>query len=142
MLVSIDNKTAALGAVLHARHFAINYLGRDARALADMFAGKSATKGSARFEGGRWGTLTSGAPVFDDAIGVFDCVLEKTIEHFCHHHSHRPGGRPRRTRQRRSPDLFSRRLPRRLTARRDYDAARRTSSRSGSTAPNQTAWSV
>src|SRR6188508_3256125 len=32
MLVSIDNKTAALGAVLHARHFAINYLGRDARA--------------------------------------------------------------------------------------------------------------
>jgi flavin reductase (DIM6/NTAB) family NADH-FMN oxidoreductase RutF len=82
MLVSIDNKTAALGAVLHARHFAINYLGRDARALADMFAGKSATKGSARFEGGRWGTLTSGAPVFDDAIGVIDCVLEKTIEHF------------------------------------------------------------
>ena len=82
MLVSIDNKTAALGAVLHARHFAINYLGRDARALADMFAGKSATKGSARFEGGRWGTLTSGAPVFEDAIGVIDCVLEKTIEHF------------------------------------------------------------
>ena len=39
MLVSIDNKTAALGAVLHGRHFAINYLGRDARALADMFAG-------------------------------------------------------------------------------------------------------
>jgi flavin reductase (DIM6/NTAB) family NADH-FMN oxidoreductase RutF len=82
MLVSIDSKTAALGAVLHGRHFAINYLGRDARALADTFAGKSAAKGSARFEGGRWGTLTSGAPVFDDAIGVFDCVLEKTIEHY------------------------------------------------------------
>jgi flavin reductase (DIM6/NTAB) family NADH-FMN oxidoreductase RutF len=82
MLVSIDSKTAALGAVLHGRHFAINYLGRDARALADTFAGKSAAKGSARFEPGRWGTLTSGAPVFDDAIGVFDCVLEKTIEHY------------------------------------------------------------
>ena len=78
MLVSIDNKTTALGG----RHFAINYLGRDARALADMFAGKSATKGSARFEPGRWGTLTSGAPVFHDAIGVVDCVLEKTIDHF------------------------------------------------------------
>src|SRR5947199_10741765 len=45
MLVSIDNKTAALGAVLQGRHFAINYLGRDGRALADMFAGKSAAKG-------------------------------------------------------------------------------------------------
>ena len=61
MLVSIDNKTAALGAVLHARHFAINYLGRDARALADMFGGKSATKGSARFESGRWGTWNESA---------------------------------------------------------------------------------
>ena len=60
MLVSIDSKTAALGAVLHGRHFAINYLGRDARALADTFAGKSAAKGSARFEPGLWGTLTSG----------------------------------------------------------------------------------
>jgi flavin reductase (DIM6/NTAB) family NADH-FMN oxidoreductase RutF len=82
MLVSIDNKTTALGAVLHARHFAINYLGRDALALADMFAGKSAIKGAARFEQGRWGTLTTGAPVFADAIGVLDCELEKTIEHF------------------------------------------------------------
>ena len=45
MLVSIDNKTAALGAVLHARHFAINYLGRDARALADMFARQVSDQG-------------------------------------------------------------------------------------------------
>jgi flavin reductase (DIM6/NTAB) family NADH-FMN oxidoreductase RutF len=81
MLVSIDNKTSALGAVLHGRHFAINYLGTAARAVADMFAGKSAIKGADRFEPGRWGTLTSGAPVFNDAIGVLDCVLDKTIEH-------------------------------------------------------------
>jgi flavin reductase (DIM6/NTAB) family NADH-FMN oxidoreductase RutF len=50
MLVSIDRKTSALAAVLHGHHFAINYLGRDARAIADMFAGKTATKGAARFE--------------------------------------------------------------------------------------------
>ena len=31
MLVSIDRKTSALAAVLHGHHFAINYLGRDAR---------------------------------------------------------------------------------------------------------------
>src|SRR5258707_10348689 len=63
MLVSIDSKTSALAAVLHGRHFAINYLGRDAQAIADMFAGKTGIKGSARFEGGRWGTLSTGAPV-------------------------------------------------------------------------------
>ncbi|HSR77789.1 MAG TPA: flavin reductase family protein [Xanthobacteraceae bacterium] len=82
MLVSIDRKTSALAAVLHGHHFAINYLGRDARTIADMFAGKTATKGAARFEPGRWGTLTTGAPVFNDAIGAVDCVLEKTIDHF------------------------------------------------------------
>jgi flavin reductase (DIM6/NTAB) family NADH-FMN oxidoreductase RutF len=82
MLVSIDRKTSALADVRHGHHFAINYLGRDARAIVDMFAGKTAAKGSARFEHGRWGTLTTGAPVFNDAIGAVDCVLEKTIDHF------------------------------------------------------------
>src|SRR5215472_7853736 len=81
MLVSIDRKTSALAAVLHARHFAINYLGRDAQAVADAFAGKTDAKGAARFESGRWGTLTTGAPVFSDALGALDCVLEKTFEH-------------------------------------------------------------
>jgi flavin reductase (DIM6/NTAB) family NADH-FMN oxidoreductase RutF len=82
MLVSIDRKTSALAAVLHGRHFAINYLGRDAQAIADAFAGKTAAKGSDRFEPGRWGTLTTGAPVFSDALGVLDCVVEQTIDHF------------------------------------------------------------
>src|SRR5260370_27754231 len=49
MLVSIDSKTSALAAVLHGRHFAINYLGRHAPAIADMFAGKTGIKGSPRF---------------------------------------------------------------------------------------------
>jgi flavin reductase (DIM6/NTAB) family NADH-FMN oxidoreductase RutF len=81
MLVSIDRKTSALAAVLYGRHFAINYLGSDAQTIADTFAGKTAAKGAARFEPGRWGTLTTGAPVFNDAIGALDCVLEKTIDH-------------------------------------------------------------
>ena len=82
MLVSIDRKTSALAAVLHGRHFAINYLGHEAQTIADAFAGKTAAKGADRFEAGRWGALTTGAPVFNDAIGALDCVLEKTIEHF------------------------------------------------------------
>jgi flavin reductase (DIM6/NTAB) family NADH-FMN oxidoreductase RutF len=82
MLVSIDSKTSALAAVLHGRHFAINYLGRDAQTIADMFGGKTGIKGSARFEPARWGTLSTGAPVFNDALGVLDCALEKTIDHF------------------------------------------------------------
>ena len=82
MLVSIDRKTSALAAVLQARHFAINYLGRDSQAVADTFGGKTAAKGADRFEPGRWGTLSTGAPVFNDALGVLDCTLETTVEHF------------------------------------------------------------
>jgi flavin reductase (DIM6/NTAB) family NADH-FMN oxidoreductase RutF len=82
MLVSIDTRTSALAAVLHARHFAINFLGRESQAVADMFGGKTAVKGADRFEPGRWSPLTTGAPTFNDAIGVMDCVLEKTVEHF------------------------------------------------------------
>ena len=80
MLVSIDMRTSALATILAARHFAINYLPRDAASIADMFGGKGAQKGADRFEAGRWGKLTTGAPVLLDAIGAIDCTLEETIE--------------------------------------------------------------
>jgi flavin reductase (DIM6/NTAB) family NADH-FMN oxidoreductase RutF len=80
MLVSIDKRTSALATILAARHFAINYLPRGAAAIADMFGGKGERKGADRFEAGRWGKLTTGAPVLNDAIGAIDCVLEDTIE--------------------------------------------------------------
>jgi flavin reductase (DIM6/NTAB) family NADH-FMN oxidoreductase RutF len=82
MLVSIDKKTAALAAVLRGQHFAVNYLPRGAEAIADMFGGKTATRGADRFDPGRWGVLATGAPVFTDAIGALDCILEETIERF------------------------------------------------------------
>lgn len=81
MLVSIDDRTSALAAVLHGRHFAVNYLPAEARDIADIFGGKSTLKGADRFEAGRWTTLTTGAPVFRDAIGAIDCVLEETFRY-------------------------------------------------------------
>ncbi|NWG24410.1 MAG: flavin reductase, partial [Pseudorhodoplanes sp.] len=78
MLVSIDDSTSALSAVLEARHFAINVLPASARHVADIFFGKTALKGADRFEAGRWDALTTGAPVFNDALGAFDCTLTAT----------------------------------------------------------------
>ena len=79
MLVSIDDRTHALQAVLRSRHFAINYLPGSEQALADSFGGRGALKGNDRFEPGRWRTLATGAPVFSDAIGAIDCTLEETF---------------------------------------------------------------
>jgi flavin reductase (DIM6/NTAB) family NADH-FMN oxidoreductase RutF len=80
MLVSIDKRTSALETILAARHFAINFLPREAGAMADDFAGKSQRKGADRFETGHWGELTTGAPVLLAAVGAIDCILEETIE--------------------------------------------------------------
>jgi flavin reductase (DIM6/NTAB) family NADH-FMN oxidoreductase RutF len=80
MLVSIDNKTSALASVLEAKHFAINYLPQGAEDIVDLFSGKSPLKGADRFDASRWGTLATGAPTYNDAIGVIDCTLEEVIE--------------------------------------------------------------
>jgi flavin reductase (DIM6/NTAB) family NADH-FMN oxidoreductase RutF len=82
MLVSIDRRTAALDAVLHARHFALNFLAAGDQALAEMFGGRGETRGAARFAPERWGTLATGAPILNDAVAAIDCVLEDTIERF------------------------------------------------------------
>ncbi len=80
MLVSVDKRTSALQAILTARHFALNFLPREAAAIADMFGGKGPQKGAERFETGRWGVLRTGAPVLLDAAGAIDCRLEEAIE--------------------------------------------------------------
>ena len=82
VLVSIDKRTAALAAVLHAKHFALNFLPRGDQALADMFGGRGEARGAARFASERWGVLATGAPVLNDAVGAIDCVVEETIERF------------------------------------------------------------
>jgi len=81
MLVSIDDRTSALAAIIHSRHFAVNYLPADARDLAEAFGGKTELKGPQRFHDGEWETLESGAPVLKRAIGVIDCELVTTFRH-------------------------------------------------------------
>jgi flavin reductase (DIM6/NTAB) family NADH-FMN oxidoreductase RutF len=80
MLVSIDQRTSALQTILAARHFALNFLPREAVEIADMFGGKGPHKGAERFAAGRWGTLRTGAPILLDAVGAIDCRLVETIE--------------------------------------------------------------
>jgi len=80
MLVSIDARTSALGAIRESGHFAINYLPKGAEHVVDLFGGKTDVKGRDRFEAGKWGMLATGAPVFEGVVGVMDCRLEETLE--------------------------------------------------------------
>lgn len=80
LMVSVGKSTSALAAILEARHFAVNYLGEQQAALAEIFGGKSELKGAARFQDGLWTRLASGAPVLKDAVGTLDCVLTDSLE--------------------------------------------------------------
>lgn len=81
MLVSVDRKTSALAGILSRRHFAVNFLAANATRVADAFAGKAGLSGAARFTPGEWRVLSTGAPVFCDALGVFDCVVDEILQH-------------------------------------------------------------
>jgi flavin reductase (DIM6/NTAB) family NADH-FMN oxidoreductase RutF len=80
MLVSVDHKTSALAGIVSRRHFAVNFLPANAVKVADAFGGRGGLSGAARFAAGEWCVLSTGAPVFRDALGVFDCAVEEILE--------------------------------------------------------------
>jgi flavin reductase (DIM6/NTAB) family NADH-FMN oxidoreductase RutF len=58
----------------------VNFLPATATKVADAFGGKTGVSGAARFIDGEWCTLTTGAPVFRAALGVFDCVVDDVVQ--------------------------------------------------------------
>jgi flavin reductase (DIM6/NTAB) family NADH-FMN oxidoreductase RutF len=80
MLVSVDHRTSALAGVLSRRHFAVNFLPASATDVADAFSGKGGVSGAARFAPGQWRVLVTGAPIFCDALGAFDCVVDDIVQ--------------------------------------------------------------
>jgi flavin reductase (DIM6/NTAB) family NADH-FMN oxidoreductase RutF len=80
MLVSVDRKTSALAGIVSRRHFAVNFLPAEATNVADAFGGKTGLSGAARFAEGAWTTLATGAPVYKESLGVFDCVVSDIVE--------------------------------------------------------------
>jgi flavin reductase (DIM6/NTAB) family NADH-FMN oxidoreductase RutF len=79
MLVSVDHKTSALAGIISRRHFAVNFLPADAADVADAFSGRAGLSGAARFAAGAWRTLSTGAPVYSNALGAFDCVVDDIL---------------------------------------------------------------
>lgn len=84
LLVSVNRSASAAAPLLTERAFAVNVLRPHHQDLADRFAGRHGVSGRARYEGGEWTRLSTGAPVLTDALAVFDCELEEAIERHTH----------------------------------------------------------
>lgn len=80
MLVSVDRKTSALAGIVSRRHFAVNFLPADAGKIADAFGGRAGISAADRFTLGQWRVLSTGAPVYCEALGAFDCTVDEIIQ--------------------------------------------------------------
>lgn len=80
VLVSVDHRTSARNTIREAGHFAVNILADSSLETAQRFGGAGPLKGADRFEDGRWSQLTTGAPIFLDALAALDCLVEECVE--------------------------------------------------------------
>jgi flavin reductase (DIM6/NTAB) family NADH-FMN oxidoreductase RutF len=82
MMITVDSRTSALGTLLSAGHFAINFLAVGQEEIAAPFTGKGVLQGADRFKTATWHKLVTGAPCLDGASGVIDCRIVETIERY------------------------------------------------------------
>lgn len=85
LLVCVNRSAHAHDVIRRGANLCVNLLARRHKALAGRFAGQmKGVMGEERFRAGRWTTLKTGAPVLDDALASFDCVIRETVESSTH----------------------------------------------------------
>ncbi|NJR20585.1 MAG: flavin reductase family protein [Hyphomonadaceae bacterium] len=75
VLWCLGNKSDSYDIFANSSHYAINVLPADGKDLAMRFAGK----GDQQFAAGEAKSLVTGAPILNDAIAAFDCVVVDKI---------------------------------------------------------------
>lgn len=77
LLACIGRHTGAHEVISSVGSFSVNLLASDQQVIAKRFAGESGLHGEARFDDLAWQTMTTGAPVLEQALASLDCeVLE------------------------------------------------------------------
>jgi flavin reductase (DIM6/NTAB) family NADH-FMN oxidoreductase RutF len=84
MLVCLNRDSSSWPVLADHGCFCINLLASGQSHVADRFAGRDGVKGTARYEGARWHTMSTGALALDGALASIDCVLEEAIERHSH----------------------------------------------------------
>ena len=84
MLVLLNRTSSTWPIVQRFGHFGVNILSAGQEEIANNFAGRGGLKGPDRYRDANWSTLTSGAPLLDDALAAIDCRVEEAIERHSH----------------------------------------------------------
>src|SRR6201996_7563623 len=77
LLVCVNKSVSSHDALIRAQVFSVNVLAEQQVDVARRFS--SSELKNARFEGGAWEVLETGAPIFRGALANFDCRLMTTM---------------------------------------------------------------
>lgn len=78
ILVCVNQSATMHDDLIDGRNFCVNFLGHRHLELSRRFSSSEARE--SRFDGDRWTTLSTGAPVLEGALSALDCRLERTVE--------------------------------------------------------------
>lgn len=84
LIACINRQTDGCAAIRRYGCFSVNVIAAEHETLANRFAGRGDARGADRFNCGRWIRLSTGAPVLEDAVVAFDCVVLEAIEYSSH----------------------------------------------------------
>lgn len=83
LLACINRNGLTHDKILASGRFCVNVLTEDQDKIAMAFAGMSGPEFD-RFSIGRWGTLSTGAPVLENAVASFDCLVGEALDQASH----------------------------------------------------------
>ena len=80
VLVCVNRKSPAVGAIAANGFFAVNVLAADGRSVAETFAGRPRAGKPFDFAAHAWSEGRHGQPVLHEAAAVFECALENAFD--------------------------------------------------------------
>jgi flavin reductase len=84
LLVSIQKSGATAEAIESSGRFAVNVLSSDQASIARLFASRDHGLRAQSFNESCWSQISTGAPVLQDALACFDCLVERSLEYASH----------------------------------------------------------
>ena len=84
MLVCVNRSASSWPLFARYRHFGVNALRPDQKAIAERFTGKGGVKGAERYALGTWRAGETGAPLLEGAAVAIDCEIKDMIEWTTH----------------------------------------------------------
>ena len=80
VMVSISRNTRSERLMRQSKVLAVNVLSESQVELSNRFAGRHREKEKNRFEGFKWKTAVTGAPIFEGTQAYLDCRIVKSLE--------------------------------------------------------------